>query len=203
MAIELKLTKPGDSVKKLQLPLSKAGGIFNIEFFWDSKHDLDGHALLLSGGKLQGLGGVLSTYNPSLPLGDGSASSREPGDKRPFKTPDGALLHHGDARTGGSADVDEMITVNTGSVPANIDEIALIVTLHPAGVGNFREVKDAGFKIKDGDNRVLAEVNLSNDFGPYNVVQCGSLLRGDQGWEYLVAGVGVKGDFNTVLDYFS
>lgn len=206
MALKLELTKPGAVVQKLHLNLTKPAK-FSVELFWDSPEDLDAHALLAKnnggGAKVDSFDCVLSTFNSNLPLADGSASTRKSGDKRPFKTPDGALHHSGDARTGVGSDVDEIITVDGALIPDGVNEIPIFVTIFPGGSSNFGQVRKAGIRIKNDRGTVLGEYELSNQFAQFDAVQMGSLLLGPNGWEYAAAGSGFNGDFNTILEHFS
>jgi tellurium resistance protein TerD len=202
--LTLNLLKPGEEAPKLQLSLNK-GARFIVELFWDSKHDLDAHALMLTDGKVSGFDQVLSTYNPNLPLADGSSKTRESGDGRPFTTPEGALKHHGDARDGTLVDVDEVIEIDGSKMPAGVNEVPIFVTIHPTKTAKFDEVKEAGIRIKDGNGAVLGEYKLSDEdeFGEFDAVQMGSLILGQNGWEYAAVGVGLNGDFNAILANFS
>lgn len=207
MALQLPLAKAGDAPKaKLKLNLAKPSR-FTVEVYWDSTHDLDAHALLATnsgaGAKVDDFAKVLSTYNESLPLTDRSSTTRKSGDKRPFMTPCGALYHSGDARSGVGADVDEIITIDGSAVHPSVNEIPIFVTLHPASAGTFSVVKTAGIRIKDDAGVVLAEYELTNQYGQFNAVQMGSLVVGANGWEYAPVGSGFVGDFNTVLEHFS
>ncbi|NTW13610.1 MAG: TerD family protein [Candidatus Moranbacteria bacterium] len=205
MALTLPLKKEGDVAPKLSLNLDK-GAKFSVELFWESEHDLDGHALLATnngfGAKITDMAQVLSTYNPGLPLADGSASSRKSGDKRPFMTPCGSLRHSGDARTGIGATVDEIITIDGSLIPPGVNEIPIFVTIHPTHTAKFSQVTDAGIRIKDESGKILGEYILSNQFGEFDAVQMGSLILGANGWSYEAAGSGFNGDFNAILGYF-
>lgn len=204
MALQLALVKPGDVVPKLHLSLNK-GATFRIKLSWDTDYDLDAHALLAvndgNGAKVSSLLQVLSTYNMKKTNPAGALSPNPNGS---FSTPEGALTHSGDARTGVGADVDEMITVDGSKVPAGVNEIPIFVTIHPKNhPATFAEVKDAKIVIEDEAGKVLGSYNLSGEFGKFNAVQMGSLMHSDAGWEYGAAGVGFVGDFNTVLESFS
>lgn len=204
--LKLELTKPGEVAPKLKLNLSKPSR-FSVELWWDSEQDLDGHALLCrndgAGAKVIGMEGLLSTYNTGLPLADGSAASRQSGDSRPFKTPCGSLTHSGDARTGVDKDIDEVITIDGAAIPQGVNEIPIFVTIHPSGNSTFAQVKRAGCSIKNDQGVSLGEFELSNQFGQFDVVQMGTLVLGDSGWEYIAAGSGLNGDLNTILEHFS
>lgn len=207
MALQpLPLVKEGETPKKLVLNLAKPAR-FMVELFWDSPHDLDGHVLLATnngnGAKITDFAQVLSTYNPNLPLADGSSSIRTSGDKRPFTTPCKSLHHSGDARSGIGAAVDEIITIDGSSIPAGINELPIFVTIHPSKSAKFADVKEAGIRIKNDQGSILGEFKLTDQFGQFDSVQMGSLLLGQNGWEYVAAGAGFNGDFNTIIGHFS
>jgi tellurium resistance protein TerD len=203
MALELKLAKPGDKAPKLSLNLAKPAR-FVVELFWDSAHDLDTHALLAhndgSGAKVTGFEQVLSTYNAKKTNPQGQLNTNADGS---FSTPDLAMTHSGDARSGLNQDVDETLTVDGSKIPSTINEIPIFVTIHGAPMATFSSVKNAGIRIKNDQGRVLNEYQLSNEFGLFNAVQMGSLLLDANGWHYLAAGSGFNGDFNFILSHFS
>lgn len=204
---KLSLVKEGEQKPKLTLNLAKTAR-FSVELFWESSHDLDGHALLATnnngaGAKVTSMDQVLSTYNSNLPLADGSSATRTPGDKRPFTTRCKSLHHSGDARTGIGAAVDEIISIDGAAIPAGVNELPIFVTIHPSKSAKFSQVTDAGIRIKDDSGKVLGEYQLSNQFGEFDAVQMGSLILNSNGWEYAAAGSGFNGDFNTILEYFS
>lgn len=203
MALELKLSKPGDVAPKLSLNLSKPAR-FTVELFWDSSHDLDTHALLATnqgeGAKVTSLDQVLSTYNAKKTNPQGTLVTQADGS---FATPDGGITHSGDARTGLTHDVDEKLSIDGSKVAQGVNEIPIFVTIHAAGTANFSSVRNAGIRIKNDQGLVLGEYQLSNEFGQFNAVQMGSLLLDHQGWHYLAAGSGFNGDFNFILSHFS
>lgn len=203
MAIELSLTKPGDAPKKLSLNLVKPSR-FSVELFWDSKHDLDAHALLTTnsgqGAKVSAFEQVLSTYNAKKTNPNGLLINNSDGS---FSTPCGGLRHSGDSRTGDVVDIDEVITIDGAKVPSGVNEIPIFVTIHPSKAARFAEVARAGIRIKDDSGKTLGEFELSKEFGEFDAVQMGSLLLSPSGWEYAAVGVGFKGDFNTILGHFS
>ncbi len=201
MPLALPLAKPGDVVQKLQLSLNK-GARFTVELRWDSTHDVDAHALLATNGgngaKVNDFAQVLSTYNAKSTNPNGMLVTNQ---DRSFSTPCGALTHSGDARTGVTTDIDELITIFGDKVGSEVNEIPIFVTVH--GGATFAGVKSASITIKDDEGKVLGEYQLTNEFAAFNAVQMGSLIRSDKGWEYAPVGSGFMGDFNAVLGYFS
>lgn len=200
--LTLQLQKPGEEAPKLKLALNK-GAKFSVELYWDSQHDLDAHALeAINGGqgaKINALEQVLSCYN----LKPNGALTRNPNGS--FSLPSGMLTHSGDCRDGKTQDVDEIITIDGSKAPSGVNEVPIFVTIHNADKSGatFAQVKDAGIRIKDESGKLLGEYNLSNEFGSFNAIQMGSLILGDNGWEFAPVGAGFNGDFNTVLGSFA
>src|SRR3569832_836580 len=201
MSLTLSLQKPGQEVQKLSLNLAK-GALFRVELSWDSKHDLDVHALAAtnngSGAKVSSFEQVLSTYNCSATNPQGHL---KPNADKSFSTPEGMLRHSGDSRTGDNPGVDEMITIDGSKAIPGVNEIPIFVTIHAAAhPAKFAEVKDAVIRIVADGGKVLGEYMLGDEFGGFNAVQMGSLVIGDNGWEYAPVGNGFVGDFNKVLE---
>lgn len=204
MALQaLSLTKPGETAPKLSLNLAKPAR-FSVELYWDSAHDLDGHALLATnageGAKITSFEQVLSTYNCKKTNPNGTLPVNPDGS---FSTPDGSLTHSGDSRSGVGKAIDETIQIDGSKIPAGANEIPIFVTIHPASAAKFSQVQRAGIRIKNEQGVVLCEYELTTQFGAFEAVQMGSLLLGPAGWSYSAAGSGFNGDLNTVLGHFS
>jgi tellurium resistance protein TerD len=189
--LQLNLAKPGDAPQgKIQLNLSK-GSRFHAKAYWADGSDLDVHALMLTGGKVTDIERILSYATSTQPRG------------KPFSTPCGSLHHSGDARTGVSADVDEIITIDGAKLPAGVDEVAIFITVYDQSK-SFGSVAQAGIRIENEAGKVLEDVQLSGSkFAGVNVVQLGTLVNGPNGWEFSLAGTGLVGDLNTVLSHLS
>lgn len=204
MTLVLALQKPGEAAPKLSLNLAKPAR-FSVELFWDSPHDLDAHALLATnpgqgGAKVSSFDHILSTYNAKKTNPNGTLLTLADGR---FSTPDGSLTHSGDARTGISSDVDEILSIDGAKIPEGVNEIPIFVTIHPTTSTTFASVRSAGIRIKNEQGSVLGDYQLSNQFSAFDAVQMGSLLLGPKGWEYLAVGSGFNGDFNFILSHFS
>ena len=217
--ITLSLDKPGTApAPKLQLSLNK-GASFRVTVAWqcDARHqdDVDIHALEArndgGGAKVSALDQVLSTYNTTkmspktgvlATVADGS-----------FATLSGGLRHSGDIRVQGNT---ESIVIDGSKLPAGINEIPLFATVHKAEHGQghdegtvsedeaaFADIEVCTVIIADEGGRELGAYQLSKEFGEFNVVQLGSIMHGDNGWEYAPVGRGFTGTFNDVLGHFS
>lgn len=196
----LSLVKEGDTPKKLSLGLVK-DSLFTAELDWDTEHDVDVHAFLMTGGKVTDMENVLSTYNCKKTNKSGVLEANANGS---FSTPDRALTHSGDVLTGKSTTVDEYITIDGGKVKAGIDEIPIFVTIHPPQKKiKFSEVNYCGIRIKDAQGQVLGEYRISDQFGAFLGVQIGSFLLGPSGWEFAEVAKGFNGDLNVILGELS
>lgn len=205
--LTLSLEKPGAAVPKLQLSLTK-GARFAVTVTWECEHahlhDIDLHALESrndgSGAKVGEISSILSTYNTkSMNPKGGALPTNIDGS---FATPSGGLKHSGDVRTQGTS---ETITIDGSRIPEGVNEIPVFVTIHSTSreVETFEEIQKATIAIVEEGGKELGSYVLSGEFKDFNVVQFGSVLLGDNGWEYAAVGRGFKGNFNDVLAHFS
>jgi len=204
--LTLSLEKPGTPVEKLQLSLTK-GARFTVTVDWECHHehvhDVDVHALEArnagSGAKVSRLESILSTYNTRLmnPKAGVLATNADGS----FATADGGLTHSADKREQGSY---ETIVIDGARLPEGVNEIPIFVTIHSQGeVETFEEIEKAGISISDEGGKELGSYQLSEEFKEFNVVQFGSAIFGENGWEYAPVGRGFVGNFNEVLAQFS
>lgn len=200
--LTLSLNK-GQPVSNLKLNLSK-GQRFIVELAWDSEHDVDAHALAAinsgQGAKVADASQVLSYATSPKQLKNQSPLKGNPNGS--FSTPCGGLTHSGDCRDGSSTDVDESITIDPNLLRSDVNEIPIFVTIYGQGL-SFTQVKQAMITIKDDSGKVLGQFKLNNEFGAFNAVQMGSLIKNNGAWEYAPVGSGFNGDLNTILSNFS
>lgn len=200
MSIQLELTK--EKKAPISFSMNKTQK-FIAELHWDSKHDLDVHAITLSNGHYTGFDDILSTYNPNLVLEENSSVNHVPGGKKPFRTVNGFLTHKGDMQTGLSMDAklpDETLVIDLTKAPKYADQVSFFISVHPPGTAKFNEVKDAKLIIKDDSGNQLLVANLSHDFDQYDLVQMGSIALTPAGnWNFDPNSVGINGSFNDVL----
>ena len=217
--LTLSLDKPGTRpAGKLLLSLNK-GASFTVTIAWkcEAQHDddVDIHALEArndgGGAKVTSLEQILSTYNtkkmsPRTGVLMGAADGS-------FATPSGGLRHSGDIRVQGNS---ETIVIDGARLPDGINEIPLFATVHKAEHGQgheggaeieeeaaFADIEVCTVSIADESGRQLGAYQLSKEFGDFNVVQLGSVMHGDNGWEYAPVGRGFNGTINDVLAHFS
>lgn len=109
------------------------------------------------------------------------------------RTPDGAVVHSGDNRTGDAAGDDESITIDLTKLGAEVTEISLIVTIYDAvsRKQNFGQVTKSFIRlVNEKDNSELAKYSLEDDFSNETAVQFGSMYRKDGRWLFKAVGMG-------------
>lgn len=116
----------------------------------------------------------------------------------------GCIHHSGDNRTGAGNGDDEVITIDTAKVPANIQEIVVLVNIHDAKARqqNFGMVKNAKVNLYEGaeGNKILAKYDLEEDASMDRALIFCRLYRKDGAWKFQAVNEG-KGNYQTTLLY--
>ena len=114
---------------------------------------------------------------------------------QPFTSKDGSVQHSGDNRKGDAAGDDEVITVDLNAVPAEVDKLVIIVTIHDAVARkqNFGQVNNAKATLYDVTNGAPVELlkyELNEDMSNDTAVHVCSLYRKGGEWKFDAAGAG-------------
>lgn len=193
----IKLALVKEEVKPVILALNKCTK-FVAKLFWESKHDVDVHALALnkSGSIDDDAGRILSSYNPACVLQSDGTTNIVQGTKKPFQNPLGYLRHEGDKRSGLSqgADPDEIIVIDLEKIPNDIGSIAFVVSIHPPSTATFAEIKDCRVVIEDDNGTVLIDGSLTSEFDQYSVVTIGAVVNEEGTWKFSPRAVGYDKD---------
>lgn len=110
-------------------------------------------------------------------------------------SPDGAVMHRGDNRTGSATGDDENIIVDLTKVAPDVAEMSFIVTIHEATERrqNFGQVRNSYIKLYDDTTgKEVAKYSLEDDFSTETAVQFGSLYKKDGAWLFKAVGAGYK-----------
>lgn len=205
MAIQFDLTKD-KSAAPIAFALSKVQA-FIVELYWESKHDLDAHAIALANHRYTSADDILSTYNPNMVLLDDRSKNHTVGGNSAFTNQANSLVHMGDKRTGlgvNARDPDEVLRVNLSNLGGR-DEVGFFVTMHPPCTAKFSDVDSAKLVIKDDTGAELLVANLTHDFDAYDMVQMGSIVKNAAtgAWDFNPVANGVNGTFNDILAAFA
>ncbi len=113
-----------------------------------------------------------------------------------LKSTDGSIVHSGDNRTGEGEGDDESVKVDLARVPADVDKIAVCVTIHDAEARrqNFGQVQKAFVRcVNSANNQEVARYDLSEDSSTETAMVFGELYRNGSDWKFRAVGQGYKG----------
>jgi tellurium resistance protein TerD len=113
-----------------------------------------------------------------------------------LKSSDGSVEHTGDNLTGEGEGDDEAIKVDLSRVPADIQRIAVAVTIHDADNRrqNFGMVQNAFIRVvNDADNKEIARYDLSEDYSTETALIFGEVYRHGAEWKFRAVGQGFQG----------
>ena len=110
--------------------------------------------------------------------------------------PSGAVKHMGDNRTGDGEGDDEQIFVDLSKIPANIERIAVTVTIFDAEKRrqNFGQVSNAYCRmVNDDTGEEIIRYDLGEDFSIETAMVVGELYRHNGEWKFNAIGSGFSG----------
>jgi tellurium resistance protein TerD len=108
-------------------------------------------------------------------------------------SPDGAVTHSGDNRTGEGTGDDETMIVDLARMPAEAAEISFVVTIHEGQTRrqNFGQIAAAHITLyNDETGAVVATYALDEEFSLETALQFGSLYRKEGEWHFKAVGAG-------------
>lgn len=124
-----------------------------------------------------------------------------------LSTPDGAVKHTGDNRTGDGDGDDESLIVSLNKLPVETAEISIVVTIYEAVERNqnFGQVDRAYVKLYNADtDEVLAQYNLTDDFSRETALQFASIYRDSNGeWRFKAIGAGYEAGLDVFVQEYS
>lgn len=173
---------------RVDLSKESSASVFRIGLGWDAaqpgkEFDLDAMALMLNAnGKAVNEDSIVFYKN--------------------LEDPAKSVKHSGDNRTGDGNGDDEVITIDTTKVPADVQEILVLVNIHDAKARqqNFGMVKNAKVNLYEGaeGNNVLAKYDLEEDASMDRALVFCKLYRKDGAWKFQAVNEG-KGNYQSVI----
>ncbi len=123
------------------------------------------------------------------------------------KSPDPkqSVQQRGDNRTGAGEGDDEIIDVNLKAVPAEVDKIAIAVTIHEAEQRkqNFGQVQNAFVRIVNCQNEEeIIRYDLTEDYSIETALIMAELYRKDGEWRMNAVGAGYEGGLQALVDRY-
>ncbi|MDK2126042.1 TerD family protein [Parachitinimonas caeni] len=113
-----------------------------------------------------------------------------------LQSPEGAVKHSGDNRSGDAQGDDEVINVDFAKIPPQATELSFVVTIHEADIRrqNFGQIENSYIRLYDdvtGD--VIGQYQLGDEFSNETSLQFGSVYRNEAGeWLFKAVGAGYK-----------
>lgn len=123
-----------------------------------------------------------------------------------LKSPDGAVQHTGDNRTGVGEGDDEMVLCNMSKIHADVTEIVIIVSIHDAGIKahNFGLLDDAYIRIMDvATKREILRYDLDENYPLDTEIEFGRLRKENGEWVFLASGVGSSKGLQGYVDVYA
>jgi tellurium resistance protein TerD len=108
-------------------------------------------------------------------------------------SPDGSVEHTGDNLTGEGEGDDEVIKVNLGAVPHEVDRIVVTVSIYDAEARqqSFGQVRNAFIRVvNQADDREITRYDLSEDASTETAMIFGELYRSNNEWKFRAVGQG-------------
>jgi tellurium resistance protein TerD len=123
-----------------------------------------------------------------------------------LKSPDGAVQHTGDNRTGEGSGDDEMILTNLDLINPAIAEITFLVTIHEAKARghHFGMLENAYIRIYDVDSkREVLRYTLDAERGHHTDMEFGKLQKINNEWKFFALGNGTDKGLQGYVDIYA
>ncbi len=117
----------------------------------------------------------------------------------------GSVKHMGDNRTGDGDGDDEQIEVDLTLVPANIERIAITVTIYDADSRrqNFGQVSNSYCRIIDENTGAeIVHFDLGEDFSIETAIVVGELYKHGNEWKFNAIGSGFQGGLAALCAHY-
>lgn len=119
-------------------------------------------------------------------------------------SPDGAVVHSGDNRTGAGDGDDESIDINLSKVSPDVVQIMLCVTIHNLPEGfHFGNVLNASARVYNmGNNTGICEYKLTESYAGCDALILGRFFRTGDEWEFEGMGQAFAGGLEAAVNLY-
>ncbi|AFM40891.1 putative stress response protein, TerZ- and CABP1 [Desulfosporosinus acidiphilus SJ4] len=110
-------------------------------------------------------------------------------------SPEGAVVHTGDNRSGVGEGDDEQIKVDLSSVPSSVAKISFGITIHEAKERrqNFGQVSNSYVRVLNEETgEEIIRYDLGEDFSVETAIVVGELYRNNAEWKFNAIGSGYQ-----------
>ena len=117
------------------------------------------------------------------------------------RSPEGSVEHTGDNRTGAGDGDDEAVKIDLAKVPAEVQKIAITVTIHDAESRgqNFGQVQNAFIRVvNDQTNVEIVRFDLNEDYSTETAMIFDEIYRHNGEWKFRAVGQGYNGGLSAM-----
>ncbi|MGZ7458877.1 TerD family protein [Pseudomonas sp. Ma2-10] len=122
-----------------------------------------------------------------------------------LKSVDGSVEHAGDNRTGAGDGDDEVVKVDLNRVPADVDKIVFIVTIHDADgrKQNFGQVGGSFIRVvNEVSGAEVVRYDLAEDASTQTAMVFAELYRSNGEWKFRAIGEGYAGGLKALANNY-
>lgn len=123
-----------------------------------------------------------------------------------LRSPDRAVEHTGDNRTGVGDGDDEMILINLPEVDSTVEEILFVVTINDAAIKNhsFGLLDEAFIRIVDVEtDEEILRYQLDSDYAAATEVEFGRLAKEGADWRFHALGIATEKGLQGYVDVYA
>jgi tellurium resistance protein TerD len=120
--------------------------------------------------------------------------------------PNHSVEHLGDNLTGAGDGDDEVVLVNLKKIPADVQKLVFVVTIHDADLRsqNFGQVHNAFIRLVDVKNKTeVLRYDLTEDYSIETALIVAELYLKDGEWRMNAVGAGYQGGLQALLNRYS
>lgn len=113
-----------------------------------------------------------------------------------LRSPEGAVEHTGDNRSGQGEGDDEALKVDLSKIPAGVEKIVITVTIHDAVARkqNFGQITNAFIRVVNEESNVeIVRYDLAEDYSTETAMVFGELYSHNGEWKFRAVGQGYAG----------
>jgi len=118
-----------------------------------------------------------------------------------LKSTDGSIEHTGDNRTGAGDGDDEVLKVDLTRIPAEVEKVVFVVTIHDADIRkqNFGQVGGAFIRVvNEVSGAEIVRYDLAEDASTETAMIFAELYRNGTEWKFRAIGSGYAGGLKAV-----
>ncbi len=123
-----------------------------------------------------------------------------------MKSPDGAVEHTGDNRTGAGDGDDEQIKIDLSKVSADVKKIIFGVTIHDADARkqSFGQVSNSFVRlVNEENNQEVARFDLGEDYSTETAMLMAEIYKHNNEWKMTALGSGYAGGLQAMLNAYN